>query len=201
MYAFTTSMWILVFFFSSHLFPASMTSDPCDVPWSVFGLFDQSLQLLHVAQQRVGQLLQVQPGVLLGFADHWGRPANGTHLQAGHECVWRRHPPGHLGMNRLRRHGQRRQGGKHCRREGVSQPVSAGPLTRMCRPSSTAVTCCAGEHLALCRAVWNNGSGSSSGGGVACWTTVKGQGTRGGKLSWRRHCDCWRIADVLKHSW
>ncbi len=69
----------------SHLLPASLTFDPCCVPWRVFGLFDSSLQLLDVAQQRVRQLLQVQPGVLLPLADRRPHPPNRPHLQAAHQ--------------------------------------------------------------------------------------------------------------------
>lgn len=115
-------------FFPPHLFPAPVTSDPCDVPWCVFGLFYQSLQLLGVAQQRVGQLLQVQPGVLLGFAHHGARPSDGPHLQAGHEPVGRRRHPGHLGMNRLRRDGERWQRRQHCGREGTRVSAEARTL-------------------------------------------------------------------------
>lgn len=56
-------------------------------------------------------------------------------------------------------------------------------------------TCCAGEHLALRWALWDDGGGGS-GSGVSRCSAVKGQGAGGGELSWRRHCDCWWKTDV-----
>lgn len=43
----------------TYLLPASLTFDPSRVPWGIFGLFDQSLQLLDVVEQCVCQLLKV----------------------------------------------------------------------------------------------------------------------------------------------
>lgn len=67
------------------LLPASLTSEPCRVSCRVLGLLYQGLQLLHVAQQSVGHVLQVEPGVLLTLVHCRPHAAHRAHVQPSHQ--------------------------------------------------------------------------------------------------------------------